>query len=111
MSDAPLLIIEASQVQALLAKGVPLSIDVINVDDVYLASVTAFETHARIEGKEIGLLVVDQALAAASNPTDLLRIIKGIAGAFDNILMHDKLTDEERNAVETVASDFVAPRH
>ena len=97
MSDAPLLMIEASQVQALLAKGVPLSFDVIKFDEVYLVSVSAFETLARIDGKEMGLLVVDDAFAAASNPTDLMRIIKGVhAGTAENSVTPNPVRTEAR---------------
>lgn len=51
MNQNALQSILASEVQAILAKGVAISIDVININDIYFASVKIFETHARIEGQ------------------------------------------------------------
>ena len=110
MSDKHLSVILASQVQELLAQDVPLSINVISLEGVYLATVTAFETHARIEGQELGLLVIGDELAATSNPMDLVRIIKSVTGDVDNLSIHGTPTDEERSAIEEVAGEAFAPR-
>ena len=111
MSDNHLPAVLASQVQDLLFDDVPISIDVINHDNIYLAIVTAFETHARIEGQELGFLVIGDELAATNNPADLIRIIKGVVGDFDNLSIHGTPTDEERSAIEEVSGELIALRH
>ena len=111
MTDNELPGILATQVQDLLIDGVPLSIDVINHDGLYLAIVTAFETHARIEGQQLGFLVMGDELVATNNPADIVRIIKGVIGDFDNLSIHETTTDEERTAIEEVASRLIARRH
>ena len=111
MSDNDLPAILASEVQAILAKGVPISIDVINCDEVYLATITVFETHARTDGQYLGLLIIDGELVATNNPTDMVRIIKGIIGDFDNLSIHDTSTNAERSAVEEAMNGLMPPRN
>ena len=110
-SDNHLPAILASQVQDLLFDSVPISIDVINHDDIYLAIVTAFETHARIEGQQLGFLVIGDELAATNNPADLIRIIKNVVGDFDNLSIHGTPTEDERSAIEGVANELVGRRN
>lgn len=101
----------ATQVQDLLLENVPISIDVINRDGLYFAIVTAFETHARIEGQQLGFLVLGNELVATNNPADIVRIIKGVVGDFDNLSIHETTTDEERGAIEEATGGLIAHRN
>lgn len=111
MTDNELPGILASQVQDLLIDGIPLSIDVINHDGLYFATVTAFETHARIEGQRLGFLVIGDELAVTNSPSDIVRIIKSVIGDFDNLSIHETTTDEERTAIEEVTRRLTSLRH
>lgn len=46
--------------------------------------------------------MIDNQFVTTDNPSDMVHIIKGIVGNFDNLSIHDASTDEERSAIEEV---------